>query len=257
MKRPLNPKHWLFIVCHLVMILIGFLLCSGPNPNTLSFAIGGSVIAAGFCGEVIFVYVFISEETNDRLNLLSEFGMVNAFDARSVRIKQEYVKRLADARDRIDVVGFGLSAFREDFLNDLKDWKQRANVRILLIDPEFPDAVQSYASQRDKEEKNQEGKIARDVRKFIADVAPLIGKTGGHEFSVRLYRCLPSLNIFRIDDELFWGPYLVGEQSRNSPTFIVKRGGILFDRFSKQFQQIWDSKEMSRPIPAEMVSSKA
>lgn len=219
------------------MILVGFLLCLG-NFDTWWFAAGASMIAAGLCGWVIFVYLLLSEKTSDTLNVLAEFGMVNAFDARSVVIKDEYVRRLDAARDQIDIIGFGLSAFREDFINDFTNWAQRASVRILLIDPNFPDSGYSYAAQRDREENNPDGKIAGDVRKFITDVGHLLGESRPRRFSIRLYRCLPSLNIFRIDDELFWGPYLIGEQSRNCPTFIARRGGILFDRFTKQFQQM-------------------
>lgn len=240
-----SPKHWVYILCHLVLILGGFLLCQ-CTPTTIWFAIGSSLIAAGIAGWVIFAYVLLTENVSDKLNALSEFGLIAVFDARSVRIRHEYDKRLAAAQEKIDIIGFGLSAFREDFLNEFPRWKQRANVRVLLLDPDFPSAEFSYAKQRDTEEKNSAEKIADDVRKFVDDVGPLIGKSGGHSFEIKFYQCLPTLNIFRIDDELFWGPYLVQEQSRNTPTFLIKRG-ILFDRFAAQFERIW--KDFSKSIP--------
>ena len=89
------------------------------------------MIAAGLCGWVVFVYVLISEDIADKLNLLSRFGLVKAFEARQVRIKEEYVERLSEVRAHIDVIGFGLNAFREDFLQEFPKWKQRANVRVL------------------------------------------------------------------------------------------------------------------------------
>ncbi|OAI45016.1 hypothetical protein AYO43_08640 [Nitrospira sp. SCGC AG-212-E16] len=174
-----------------------------------------------------------------------------------MRIRQDYVQRLEKAEEQIDIIGFGLSSFREDFLDDFSKWKQRANVRILLVDPEFPSGELSYANQRDTEEKNSLGKIASDVRKFVEVVGSLISEDGDRVFDIRLYRCLPSLNIFRIDDELFWGPYLVGEQSRNSPTFLVQRGGILFDRFTRQFECIWKDDKFSRPIPKAWLKPQA
>jgi hypothetical protein len=209
------------------------------------------LIAAGIAGWVVFVYVWVSEDLSARLEVLSKFGVENVFDARSVVIKQEYVKRLEAARDRIDILGFGLSAFRQDFADDLAKWRQRVSVRILLIDPEFPSTGLSYAAQRDREENNPPGSIAAEVRKFVEDVGQLIGEAGGRSFEIRLYQCLPTLNVLRIDDELFFGPYLVSEQSRNSPTFLVKRGGLLFDRFKMQFERIWGSEHLSRPVPDE------
>ena len=234
--------------CHFVVVLIGFIMCQ-QNPTSLWFAVGSSLIAGGIAGVVIFVYVFMAEQVSAKLDILNEFGFTAAFDARSVRIRQEYVQRLEKAGDQIDVIGFGLSSFREDFLNDFPKWRQRANVRILLLDPEFPSVELSCANQRDIEEKNSPGKIANDVRKFVEEMGALTLAGGDHTFDVRLYRCLPTLNIFRIDNELFWGPYLVGEQSRNSPTFLVRRGGILFDRFTKQFECIWKNETYSRSIP--------
>lgn len=60
---------------------------------------------------------------------------------------------------------------------------------------------------------------------------------------------------FRVDDDLFWGPYLVGKQSRNCPTFIARRGGVVFQRFMNHFDEIWDNPNFSRPIPAEWLQS--
>jgi hypothetical protein len=245
-----KPKHWIYILCHLIMVLAGFVLCS-YSANILLFSIGSSLVASGIAGWVIFAHVLLSEGVSDRLRILTEFGFTNAFDARSVRIRGQYEERLKNARDRIDVIGFGLSAFREDFGANFDAWKGRINVRILLLDPEFPSLERSYASQRDLEENNQPGKIVGDVKLFVREISPLIRKSGALKFEIRLYRCLPTLNILRIDDELFWGPYLIKEQSRNCPTFLVKRGGILFDRFTKQFERIWESEELSRTVPSQ------
>jgi hypothetical protein len=250
-KRLLaNPKNWLYVGGHLLLLIVGFFLCRSDS-TTVSFAVGGSLIAAGLAGWIIFVYVLVSENVAESLRIVTEFGLINAFDARSVRIRQEYVRRLQAAHDQIDIVGFGLSAFREDFSHEFAAWKARADVRILLLDPEFPRPGVTYAAQRDLEEGNPPGKIETDVKKFVTDVLTLIGQGAKGSLEIRLYRCLPTLNVFRIDDDLFWGPYLVEEQSRNTPTFLVRRGGILFERFAAQFDRIWKSNDLSREVPQE------
>jgi hypothetical protein len=90
------------------------------------------------------------------------------------------------------------------------------------------------------------GSIATDVRAFLQEVETQ-GLETDERFAVRLYRALPMLNIFRIDDELFWGPYLVRQVSRNSPTFLVGRGE-LFTQLIAHFDEIWSSDELSRPV---------
>src|SRR5207253_7556741 len=101
--------------------------------------------------------------------IVTDFGFIKAFEARQVRIKPEYDRLLEKAHERIDVIGFGLRALREDYLAEMPTWKQKANVRMLLIDPEFPNAVAAYAHQRDLEEGDHAGTITQQVKKFVAD----------------------------------------------------------------------------------------
>jgi hypothetical protein len=240
----LSPTHWIYLLVHGIGILVGFLLWSQGNP--LQQAIGSSVIAAGITGYVVFIYVFLSQSTAERIAVLHRLGLVSGFEARAARIKPEYDQRLATVKEHIDVLGFGLQAMRQDFLRQFPEWKRRAHVRILLIDPEFPGPYSSYAEQRDKEEQNAPRRTESDVRQFVRETRAL-WENG--KFEVKLYRCLPSVNIFRVDDEMFWGPYLVREQSRNVPTLIVNSSGILFERLLKHFDTIWNDELLSRNVP--------
>jgi len=105
----------------------------------------------------------------------------------------------------------------------------------------------TYANQRDAEEHDRVGSIREDVEAFLKEVAPHLTADEPHPFQVRLYRCLPSVNLFRVDSELFWGPYLIHQQSRNSPTFIVKEGP-LFKMLMEHFESIWSSDLFSRSV---------
>jgi hypothetical protein len=209
-------------------------------------ATGTSLIAIGVAGGVLGVYALFSERLSRRLEALTEFGFVEAFSARSARIRETYDERLQKARSHIDLLGFGQNAFRQDYADQFAQWVARGvKIRILLLDPEFPTAEGALADQRDREEGNPDGSIRRDVEAFLTAVGS-IATHGNGSLDVRLYRCLPTVNVFRIDDELFWGPYLMREQSRNSPTFLVKRGGHLYDRLLGHFESIWDSDTLSR-----------
>ncbi len=242
-KRWLSPTSWVYALAHVVVFLLGFLLVRSESKIALN--VGASLMAAGIVGLVIFVYVFLSESRAQRLEILSQFGFVSAFDARAARIKAEYDQRLSHATERIDIMGFGLRALWDDYHEQFEQWKERADVRILLIDP-----TSRYAAQRDEEENDLPGSIRGSVQRFVRETSVLRANPGKHQFQIRLYTCLPSVNIFRVDDDLFWGPYLVKEQSRNAPTFIVRSGGILFRRLTQQFDHIWNDDRLSRPIHA-------
>lgn len=241
----MTAKHWIYLILHIILVLLGVLFSQSTKP--ILAGIGSSLIAAGISGWVIFLYVFVSVSMAERISLVESSGIKSVFTFRSVLIREQYEKRLAKAKEGIDLVGFGLRALREDYADDFVKWATRAEVRILIIDPEFPSPRSSLATLRDREEGNREGSIKDDVKAFIMASAPLL-KRQDIRFNVRLYRAMPNINYFRIDNEAFWGPYFLGTQSRNTPTFLISKGGSLFPLFAEHFERLW-SKEFSREIP--------
>ncbi len=245
----LSPTSISWISLHLVLLLIGIVALDAnsyfPQINKpLAEGIGGSLIATGIAGEVLFLYVKMSESVQARLELFTIAGLLKIFPHRSVRIREEYDSRLKVARE-VDVVGFGQSSFREDYRDRFLQLSQQAIVRIVLIDPDYPSPTQSFAAIRDREEGNTSGQIKNDVEAFEHTVKniPGLDKT---RFRTRRLRAIPSVSIFRIDDVIFWGPYLIGQQSRNMPTLLVQKGGFLFDRLNQHFEEIWNNDQFSR-----------
>jgi hypothetical protein len=161
-------------------------------------------------------------------------------------IRSEYDSRLPRAHE-IDLVGYGLSAFRQDYISEFVNWSQRARVRILLIDPDFPTPDSSLADQRDREENHPVGHTRSDVDAFEIAVSKLVGLKKS-QFKVHRTRSIPSINMFRIDNEIFWGPYLMNQQSRNTATLLVTRGGFLFDMLEKHFECLWQQSKPSQNL---------
>lgn len=245
---PKQAIHWVYLFGHVILFLVGVVLVQ--QQSTAWTAVGSSLMAAGIAGWVLFLYVWLSESRAERLEMLRQLGFRCAFPVRSVGIKDEYVKRLAHAHSQIDIMRFGLRSLRQDFGQQFAAWAACTSVRVLLLDPDFPTAQCSMADQRDREEGDDAGKIRRDVEAFVKAAASLI-RDKKVAFDVRLYRCLPNVNMFRIDRELFWGPYLVREASRNLPTFVIAEGGSLFPVLTRHFETIWSDAELSRPVPPE------
>lgn len=245
--RKLTPGNWLYLVLHVVVFGAGIFLVS--SKSSWVAGVGSSLIAAGVAGWVLFLWVILNETQTRRLDLLTRLGLIDAFQGRAASIKHEYDDRLVGAKQSIDVLGFGLRQLREDFGDDFKKWSGQAQVRILLLDPVVPAATHTYADQRDSEEGNVLGSIAGDVKAFLDLTSTLRADPDG-QFKVRLFTALPSINIFRVDDSLFWGPYLVKRQSRNTPTFLVRRGGTLFDAFQEHFDRLWSDEALSHEPPS-------
>ena len=250
--REFSTRRWLYFTCHVILVLAGLLLVlldpEQLNIGNLLAPIGASLIAMGIAGAVLFLKVWVDQKQSEQLRDLHEFGIRRIFAVRGVRIHGEYDTRLANASDRIDIMGFGLRALREDYGEKFGEWAERARVRILVLDPEFPSGGVSIAGLRDLEEGNSGGTIGKDVEQFVDHCRELVDD-GNTDFTVRLYRCLPSVNIFRIDDEVFWGPYLIREVSRNMPTFLLEGHGRLSAELVGHFERIWNSDEFSRIAP--------
>jgi hypothetical protein len=232
----------------LILILVGTLM---TTLGSVERAIGTSLIAAGVAGLIVFGWVVFDEVEAQRRKNLADFGLTNVWPYRSIQIKNEYVTRVSAAQTTIDIMGYGLNALREDFLGDFATWAVRAKVRILLVEPGAA-GHPNYADQRDQEEGSPVGKIRGEVEKFVEDTA-ILRTSAPDRFEVRYAKTLPSVNMFRVDNEIFWGPYLVspvgqGRTSRNLPTMMVRRPGYMFDRLAEHFDEIWSNPEFSETI---------
>lgn len=297
-----NRKHKLFgisqsravvyLLCHALILCIGISLMTisslnrvvtNSNPtnaneeygentdstdytiDSLLFSVGTGMMATGICGLFTFGWVIYSdneEEKRKQINTAaSHMGLVNAFEKRSISISEEYSSRLSSARHNIDIIGFGLSALLNDHGDYFLEWSKHAKVRIILIDPDFPSVDNSLANLRDKEERNNCGSIRTDVCNFLKETKHLWGDPQIN-FDVKLATVLPSINMFRIDDEIFWGPYFLNSNkkiekllSRNLPTFLINKSGYLYDVLVEHFEAIWGDSDKST-LPREELWKK-
>lgn len=208
LKSIRSPTGLLWIFVHVVVFFLGVLfllpIVRTQLGNGLAEGIGGSLIATAAAGMALFLYVHLTNDLKDRLDAISKSGLVRIFPFRSVLMKAEYDARLAKA-SRIDLVGFGLSAFRQDYSAQFADWSKRATVRVLLIDPAFPSPRHSIAGIRDAEEGHAEGHTARDVALFES-VYRQSEEIDKERFQLRRTKTIPAINMLRINDEIFWGP---------------------------------------------------
>lgn len=243
------PTNIIWILGHVLILGFGLFLTSIAAHSAhadILLGTGGSLVATGIAGEVLFLYIAFSQDTKERLDLIAVAGLQKIFATRSVSIRDEYHSRLRGAKE-VDILGFGLASFREDYGSKFEELSLHTSFRILLLDPDFPSPDTSIASLRDIEEGNNPGDIKRDVEAFEA-VVRRCANLDRSRFQVKRLRALPSVNVFRVDDELFWGPYLIATQSRNMPTLLVRKGGHLYEEMKSHFEQLWTNEQFSQAI---------
>jgi hypothetical protein len=244
----------IYLLCNLLAMAIGAILVqwgsAGKSPNQYLVGSGLSVLAAGVTGIVMVGYIIFSESTRNRITVLRDFGIREYFDSNTTAIKGEYQRRLDTPKKNIDVLGLGLTHLRRDFGPQFEDWASRGVVRILLLDPEAPQSAghgsqiaTTYASQRDREERDPVGSIAKEVNEWLVETRSLRART--ERFKLRLSRAIPTITMVRMDDEIFWSPYLMYRGSGSTPTMVVRRGGLLYEVLRKHFDDIWNSTQLS------------
>jgi glycosyltransferase involved in cell wall biosynthesis len=174
---------------------------------------------------------------------------------------EEYVRiyreLLANYESHIDAMGLTLSKFRRDYRSVLPAMAAKCRIRIALLDPAFPlpDTGASIASIREREENRDDGDFRRKIASYHKDVVLPYLKSksdGGGSLEVRLYRALPAVNLFRVDDVLAFGPYLLAAAEQETPAIFIRRGdgvgGSLFESFMRHFDEVWDHETFYRRL---------
>src|SRR5882757_5740242 len=99
--RWLVPNNIYWIVGHIFILGLGIFLtfiAAQSSYRDILLGVGGSLIATGIAGEVLFLYIILSQETKEKLDLLAVAGLQKIFATRSVSIRNEYHSRLRGAK---------------------------------------------------------------------------------------------------------------------------------------------------------------
>jgi hypothetical protein len=224
-------------------------------------AVGQSLIGAGIVGLIFLLYTWLDLADRVAKATLGEAGVTGAFANRDEDGTRKYGDLVKRARHNVDILGYGLPSFRQAQIVGGEPWPSDARVRILLVDPYFPDKDAPYADQRDIEEATVFQQTRVDVMEFVRTCAShqraatdaAVDAQKESRFEMKLFGCLPSVTMFRVDHVLYWGPYLVGRTNQQCPLVRVEAGGFLYEQLLEHFERVWT--ERSRPVPVDWLDS--
>jgi transcriptional regulator with XRE-family HTH domain len=108
-------------------------------------------------------------------------------------------------------------------------------VRILLLDPAYPDA-----EAIDADEGSPPGTLVTRIRASLARFTQM-RQAAGPQMQVRTYAAHPTVSIVRGDSRILVTPYLKFSVGSNSPTFELTEGsaGKMFGRYARHFDHMW------------------
>lgn len=228
-KKP----RLLYISANVILVLVGIVL------HFLNFAsIGDNIFASGLVGLFLYWALDVTRkyesEEEQLLKDANDQGLVRIYDRRL--IVDRYAEVRIKASGNFDMIGFGLRTFIEDNQYNLDEWANRFRIRILVVHPNS-----DYCVQRDHEENDPPGKIRGDV----IYITRIIQGLNNPKIKIRWYKAIPTMNLFRMGDTMFIGPYFTDTRSRNSITLELRAGGKLYDRYVENFSRIWNDPTLS------------
>lgn len=193
---------------------------------------------------VLGVQTFCSKPIQNN-EITDTWKLTKIYDKRSEKNKDSD-PRLDKAREHVDVIAFGLKSFRENYTTKAEiAISKGCNFRIITMNPES-----QFTTQRDKEENNLEGDIKKSIKDLIEWADKLNSSSSRKKrksrgkIIIKGYDCMTLDFYWRVDDEIYFGPYLYGKGSSDTITFKFEKGGRGFENYSQYFEKLWNDDSM-------------
>lgn len=247
---------------------IGFGLYLSSGSSDYWVGIGGNLVAAG--GIALLAYVSYGGlwdrhqqlQLDQQITTLAEVSesckrledhkkqdevakRLGLEDCYEERPGKEIKRAVLAAKERVDILEVSLDTMRGI---KAEDWRScKAEVRIILLDPTFPDSKGvSLAELRDKEENQKKGQILWEVHEVVNALpdewTDSNGRPGASESRVKLAEVMPTMSYFRIDGIAYFAP-LVHETLGNETMHIrFKKGGDFFEVLANHFEALWSNE---------------
>ncbi len=237
MKEKYNLKS---IIVSLVVSVIGiviipldfYLLKSTIN---LGISIGCSLISSSVVA--ILTTVFVEKQ---HPNPLDEWKIDKIYSTRAEK-NAESDPKLKKVKDHLDVVAFGLKSFRSKQSKTVETLlRNGVNIRIITMNPDSP-----FVTQRETEEQEQPGQIQNTIYQLIEWADKLNTEKYKGKIIIKAYSCMTLDFYWRMDDELYVGPYWYGISSQQTITYKFIKGGRGFDHYTDYFDSLWDNIDLT------------
>lgn len=240
MKETYN---WKSLFAGLAIILVGIALCiisaytETPWDN-ISLSVGCSLIASGL---VILMHDFFIERKT--VSELDEWKIEKIYSTRAER-NSEADPNLEKSRYCIDGIAFGLSTFRNMYGAKIETClKKGVQIRLLTMDPEG-----SFIEFREAEEKTSAGGIKDTITEMIAWANALNQKNYKGKIVIKAYKCMTLDYYWRVDNELYVGPYWYGYKSSDTITYKFSSDGRGFQHYSEYFEKLWNDRDLVKAM---------
>lgn len=183
---------------------------------------------------------FFEENFKQKMELIENWGLEKIFRTRAEKNSESDPKLEKCKVRQLDGIAFGLSSFRSNREKDvLSSMKKGMNVRLSTMNPDS-----EFVKQREIEEKVQSGSIANSIRNLVEWANRLNAQSTKGKIQIKYYNAMTLDFYWRMDDELYIGPYLYNIISQQTLTYKFVNGGRGFDIYTNYFETLWKNENL-------------
>lgn len=238
----MNKHNLKTIIVGLIVLAIGVVMALMDafiwhSPSSIVLNIGCSLLASSI---VILLTTLLVDEK--KKNPLDEWGIRKIYSTRAEK-NADSDAELDKAHYQVDAVAFGLSNFRSKYSRKVETClKKGVNFRILTMDPNS-----EFVHQREKEENTVDGQIAKSIKDLVEWADILNRKKYKGKIIVKGYNCMTLDFYWRVDNEMYVGPYWYCQPSNQTITYAFSEGGKGFTQYSTYFEDLWENS-IAQPL---------
>lgn len=228
----LRTANFVSFLVGVVVTLSGYFV-SNESWATIVMSIGASIIASS---AVVYIDSFYEVKFRAIRDIMEKWKLAAIYKTRGA-MNADCDTAQAEAKKEIDVIGFGLSSWRDSSTDEIKELlKKGVKIRIMTPNPESP-----FVLQLARDEGQADDSIRHSINKLIEWGAEL--RDAGGNIEIRTYDWLPMDFYFRIDGVLFIGPYLYSKGSQQTVTFKFEKDGVMYAEYTAYFERVWNAAE--------------
>lgn len=188
-------------------------------------------------GRELGLEVLDDSSTNAIIEVFKHWKLARIFRTRAEKNTESDPKLEHHKIKQLDGVSFGLSSFRsvreQDVLKSLNNGMQ---MRLIVMNPQS-----KFIIQRAVEENVPNNSIARSVLDLVDWAKRLNVLSTSGKIEIKYYNSMTLDFYWRVDDELYVGPYLYGVVSQQTITYKYVKGGRGFEMYSAYFETLWNN----------------
>lgn len=238
--------NWKSLFAGLGIIIFGIVLCLVSayvkTPwDTIWLSIGCSLIASGL---VILMHDFFVERKV--VSEIDDWKLTRIYSTRAEK-NADSDPQLDKARYVVDAIAFGLKSFRTKQSKRVEGCLRRGvNFRIITMNPESP-----FVRQREIEENETEGQIKHTIEELVKWADELNARGYKGRVLVKGYDTMTLDFYWRVDDELYVGPYWYNVSSQQTITYKFEREGKGFTTYIEYFDALWENETLCKFLTKE------